>query len=165
MSNPPPILDSILANDGFWPAVPVRALVDSYRVPSDARDGMLNTILTLAMLDTNDATTEGRTAAIAAGFGTLADYAAAHPDDVLAGQPVVEILYLSAVYNLAKAKSIKRLQSTVRRAVAETETQASDNTEQYFLDEHQNAVARLLNRLAPAGARPTNSGVYVGTID
>ena len=165
MSTPIPILDAILANDGFWPAVPVRALVEAYRVPSDARDGMLAAVLSQAMLDTNDAVAVGRAAALAAGYGTLADYALAHPDDAIAGLPVVEMLYLSAVYNLGKAKSIKRLQSVVRRAVPEVETLGSDNTEQYFLDEHQNAVARLLNRLAPAGARPTNSGVYVGGID
>lgn len=165
MSTPTPILDAILENDGFWPPVPVRALVDAWRVPPDSRDGLLVSVLIDSILDTNEAVAEARAKAEADGYATLAAYAAAHPADVLAGQAVAERLYLSAVYNLAKARSIKRLQSTARRAVQETEALAGDNTEQYFLDEHQNAVARLLGRMAPGKARPTNSGVYVGSID
>jgi hypothetical protein len=162
--NPPPILDTTLTNDGFWPDVSVRSVFEGYRLQTDGRDQMLIRVLLESMVDTNDALKSAKTQAQAAGFATLAAYAASVPEDVVNGEPVTNTLYLAALGNLVKARFVKRRQDQQRRPVPETETQGSDNTEAYFLDEHQNAVARLLNRMAPGATNQTNFGVYVASI-
>lgn len=161
---PTPTIDTVLSNNGFWPDVAVRPLVDSYRVPSDARDGLLVETLTHSMLETNKALREAQKQAVANGYAALDAYAAAHPDDVIAGQPVAHTLYFGAVYHLAKAKSVKRLQTVARRPVPETETLASDSTEQYFLDQHQTCLAGLLELMADTGTQQTEFGVYVSSV-
>jgi hypothetical protein len=162
--NPPSILDTTLANDGFWPDVSVRAVFEGYRLQTDGRDQMLIRVLLESMVDTNDALKAAKAQAQAAGFATLAAYADSVPDDVVNDEPIVSTLYLSALGNLVKARFVKRRQDQQRRPVPETETQGSDNTEAYFLDEHQNAVARLLNRMAPGASNQTNYGVYVASL-
>lgn len=164
MAQTPTLLDTILVNDRFWPDVPIRDWVEGYRIPLDGREQGVKPVLLAAMLDANDALKPAKAAAKAAGYATLADYSSAHPEEVLDGQPEVQILYFAAVFNLAKAKTLKRLQVQNRRPLQETETLATDNTEGYFLDESQNAVGRILERMAPAAEASTRFGIYVAEI-
>lgn len=164
MPNPPSILDTVLSNNGFLPDVAVRPLDESYRVPSDMRGGLLVDTLIQAMIETNKAARPAQSAAALAGYATLAEYADAHPEDVIAGNHQAHHSYLSAVYNLAKARTIKPLQTLVRRPLPETETNASDNSEQYFLDRHQTALAALLDLMAPGSVHQGDFGVHVAAV-
>lgn len=160
MPVPTPILEAILENDGFWPDVEGRAFVEGYRLQSDVKEAWLTTVLTQAMIDTNDALAAAKAQAIADGYATLAAWSTAHPAEVLNGQQVAELLYLAAVFNLGKAKTIKANQAQQRRPPNESETTASGDLNTHFLDEHQNAVYRLYARLAPTVPATSNSGVY-----
>lgn len=164
MSNPTSILDTVLENNGFWPDVAVRTLAESYRVPHDARDGMMVDMLIQAMIETNKAAAPARDAAVAQGCARLADYADAHPEGMIAGQHQAHHAYLGAVYNLAKARTVKLLQTLVRRPVQEAEANASDNTEQHFLDRHQTALANLLDVMVPGSAHQADFGVHVAAL-
>ncbi|SMF96136.1 Phage head completion protein (GPL) [Methylomagnum ishizawai] len=164
MSNPTPILDTVLENNGFWPDVAVRTLVESYRVPSDGRDGLPVDTLIQAMIETNKAAAPARDAAVAQGCASLADYADAHPEGMIAGHHQARHAYLSAVYNLAKARTIKPLQVLARRPIPETETNASEDTERHFLDRHQTALANLLDLMVPGSAHQADFGVHVAAL-
>jgi hypothetical protein len=164
MSTSTAFIETSFANDGFWPDVVVRDWVEGWRIPMDAKDAMLGQCLLQSVIDTNDALKTAKAAAVALADATLADYAkSSYPNEVINTQSVLETLYLSAVGSLAKAKTIKRLQAQQRRTTQETEALAADNTEQYFLDEHQNAVGRILQRMTAEQGK-SNFGVYVAAI-
>jgi hypothetical protein len=115
----------------------VRTWIEGWRIPMDAKDAMLSQCLLQAVIDTNDALKPARALAIADDLDSLEAWIYANaPDETLNDISVLETLYLSAVGNLGKAKTIRRLQAQIRKPQAETETQASENTEGYFLDEY-----------------------------
>lgn len=159
-----PILDRTLANDGFWPDVEIRAINEGFRLAPDGREGMILEVLKAAIIDANDALTDAKAQAQADGFATLAAYADSVPDRMVGGDPEVFVLYRAAVGNLAKAKQVKRRQDVQRKPVTDSEALGADNTETYWLDESQGAIARIANRLAPDIGGSTVHGAHVASL-
>lgn len=161
----PTFIDSSIANDGFWPDVPVRRFIEGWRVPNDTRDEMIRSVLMQAMFQVNEAVSDAKAQAKEAGFGTLAAYIASLPPDELNDEPILQMLYLFAVYHLAKAATIKLLQSVNRKPADVKQTDAFDDLEINFQDAYQQAVTRLLNRMGVKDTHTgTNFGAYVGLI-
>jgi hypothetical protein len=160
----PSILDSILANDGFWPDLPVRMAVETHRLQTDAREGALVRLLTEAMIETNEKLAAGKASAQAAGHATLAAWIAAHPPERVGGKPVVESLYFSAVLDWAKSLETERRASVQRQQPNASETEGTARIVGDFRDSHQRAVHRLLKRLAPESAGSADAGAYISLI-
>lgn len=157
-------IDATFTTGGFWPVVVARDWIEGWRIPTDLKEAMSGQCLLLAIIETVDALQPAKAAAVALGYSTLAAYiTAVCPDEMINEKPVLESLFLSAVGNLAKAKTIKRQQAQIRKPLGEAETLGADNQEQYFADEHQSAVGRIINRMVGNGGR-TNFGVYVASI-
>jgi hypothetical protein len=165
---PTPIIDQTLGNDGFWPAVPVRRFIEGYRVQtSEYREELVKQVLIAAMIQTNRALREAETAAVSAGYADLEAYLAAHPDDEIADEPLAQVLYFQAVYNHAKAATTKPLAALQRRggsANEENAANAADAYEVHFMDQHQSAVASLLDLFIPDEPHGTKHGVYVAAL-
>lgn len=123
----------------------------------------MRSVLVQAMIDTNKALRPAKAAAIGAGFGSLADWIDANPGDVIAGEPLALECYLSAVYNLAKAATVKPLAALQRRAGSTNEDAAiaADSYDSYFRDQAQSAIASLLDIFEPDAPHATDSGVFV----
>jgi hypothetical protein len=157
-------IDSTFTSDGFWPDVVVRDWMEGWRIPSDAKDSMLGQALLGAIIDTIDALTAARDTATALGYENLDDYAAARfESDTVNDIPVLETLYLQAVGNLAKARVLRRQQAQQRRPADDKEMLAADLGENYFQNEYQNAVGRILKRMLGSVAS-TNFGIHVSAI-
>jgi hypothetical protein len=163
LASAPSVLDGTLGNDGFWPDVPVRAVVAAHRLQVDGRDGALTATLTEAIIETNEALAAAKAAAQAEGHATLAEYAEAHPDEI-GGQPVLVTLYLQAVGHWAKAAEVERRPGVDRKPIADGDADGQAKLTTSFLDQHQRTIARILKRMAPDQPAPTNSGVYVASI-
>jgi hypothetical protein len=162
-STAPSILDSTLGNDGFWPDVPVRAVVAAHRLQLDGRDGALIGLLNEAVIEVNEKLAVAKAAAIEEGHATLADYTAAHPDEI-GGQPVLVTLYLAAVGHWTKAAEVERRPGVDRKPIADGDADGQAKLTTSFLDQHQRTIARILKRMAPDHSVPSKSGVYVSLL-
>lgn len=157
-------IDTIFESGGFWPDVSARAWMEGWRIPSDAKDAMLAQCLLQSIIETNAALETVKSLVSKLGFNCFEDYIDEnYPDDTINDIPELKTLYLSAVGNLAKAKTLIRLQSVRRKQTQETEINATESTEFYFLDEYQNSVSQIFNKSGLTGT-PTTFGVYVSSL-
>ncbi|BBL73976.1 head completion/stabilization protein [Methylomagnum ishizawai] len=171
---PPSTLSRTINNDGFWPDVDVRTWIEAHRLPAEYQDALILECLRTAMVEVNRDLRECKTAAIALGHdrlvadpaindSDLVTWAEAHPE-LIDGEPVVAVLYRNAVYNLAKAKALRRFATIDRRPVAENEAKSAPDTEAYFLDEAQQNLGGIQMRMLLGNPGKTNHGVYVALL-
>jgi hypothetical protein len=161
---PASTLAQTIENDGFWPNVEVGPFLDQYRIPAEYQDAMILGHLREAIIETNHTLRPAKSAALALGHLDLDVYAAATGSEAVGGVEVLVTLYLAAVGNLAKAKLLRQFATINRRPVAENEAKSAPETEDHFLDEHQRVVTRILSRMAPDAAGPTDYGAYVALL-
>lgn len=161
-----PLIEQSIPNDGFWPAVPVKRWVDGYKVGTDYREELAKTVLIWAMIKANKKLSEVSGKVLLMGYETLEAWIADNPAQTMAGEPLSSYLYLSVVYNLAKAAIVKPLSAMQRLPAGNDEDAAkgANSTESFFLDAAESAVASLLDIFEPGKPHSENSGVYVASI-
>ncbi|MGZ4994162.1 MAG: head completion/stabilization protein [Methylobacter sp.] len=137
-----------ITNDGFWPNLTLADLMNNYRIPSEYADGVIQTGLTMALLNVNQRLASVKAKLILDGYATLAAYITAHPE-ALNGKQVLEEFYKHAVYTRAKAGLLMQFASINRRPQAENQAKEGDDMETYWLDESQAAIAEFFRRFLP----------------
>jgi hypothetical protein len=138
-----------VTNDGFWPNLTLADLMNNYRIPSEYADGVIQTGLSLALINVNQKLASVKAKLILDGYATLAAYTTAHPE-ALNGKQVLEELYKHAVYARAKAGLLMQFAAINRRPQAENQAKEGDDMETYWLDESQAAIAEFFRRFLPA---------------
>jgi len=137
-----------VTNDGFWPTLMIGDLLDNYRIPSEYADGVIQTGLTMALINVNAKLAAVKATLILGGYANLAAYTTAYPE-ALNGKQVLEELYKHAVYARAKAGLLMQFAAINRRPQAENQAKESDDMETYWLDESQAAIAEFFRRFLP----------------
>lgn len=137
-----------VTNDGFWPTLMLGDLLDNYRIPPEYADGVIQTGLTLAMINVNRKLGDVKAQLVLDSYATLDAYITAHPESIN-GKQVLEELYKHAVFTRAKAGLLKQFNSLNRKPNAENAAKESDDTENYWLDESQTAIAEFFRRFLP----------------
>jgi hypothetical protein len=156
-----------ITNNGFWPDLSLQEFAEGYRVPQDSREAMQINVLRQSAIKVNEALESVARLFKQEGFATFYDWLAGNPaqsQEKIDGKPVAEHLYLAAVYNLAKAKTVKRLRQLQASRPSESEALATDHEEQFFLDEHHQVVTALLRRLDPEKKAASHYGTYIELI-
>ncbi|MGJ0515166.1 MAG: head completion/stabilization protein [Methylomicrobium sp.] len=152
-----------LANDGFWPDVALGDLLSKYRVPAEYADETIKTGVMLSMVRVNKKLAKVETAIIALGYVTLQAYCDANIQQI-AGEDVLILQYRHAVFCRAKAFLLRQFPTVNRRPVAENEAKEAPETEQYWLDQSQAAIASFFELFLPDEAVAAQDGVYVALL-
>jgi hypothetical protein len=160
-----PALTSLAAvsNDGFWPSLEMADLLNQYRVPSEYADDVIKTGLTMAIVRVNTKLADVKTAIKDLGHSSLANYAAV-VDSEVNGQDVLALNYRHAVFCRAKAFLLKQFNTLNQKPEAENAAKTADETEQWWLNESQGAIAFLSNFVLPDLAVSGKASVYVALI-
>jgi hypothetical protein len=138
-----------VTNDGFWPNLTLADLLNNYRIPSEYVDGVIQTGLSMALINVNQKLVSVKAKLVLDGYASLTAYTTAHPE-ALNGKQVLDELYKHAVYTRAKASLLMQFASINRRPQAENQTKEGDDMETYWLDESQAAIAEFFRRFLPA---------------
>jgi hypothetical protein len=149
-----------LANDGFWPDLIMAELLSQYRVPAEYADDTIQLGVTMAMVNVNEALGQVKAAIIALTYTSLQNYCDSNVKQVN-GEDVLMLQYKHAVFCRAKAFLLQQFNSMNRRAVAENAAKEAPETEQYWLDQSQAAIASFFAQFLPESSVSANSGVYV----
>jgi hypothetical protein len=137
-----------ITNDGFWPNLTLAELMDNYRIPPEYADGVIKTGLTLSIINVNEKLAAVKAQLIADGYATLEAYTTAHSEPINSKQVLAE-LYKHAVFTRAKAGLLQQFNTLNRKPNAENAAKESDDTEAYWLDESQSAIAQFFKRFLP----------------
>jgi hypothetical protein len=152
-----------LANDGFWPDMSIGGLLSKYRIPAEYADETIQLGLTMAMVRVNEKLDKVKAAIVALGHASLQAYCDANVKQV-AGEDVLILQYRHAVFCRAKAFLLRQFLTVNRRPVAENEAKEAPETEQYWLDQSQAAIASFFERFLPDDAVAAQDGVYVALL-
>jgi hypothetical protein len=152
-----------LANDGFWPDVALGDLLSKYRVPAEYADETIKTGVMLSMVRVNEKLAKVKAAIIALGYATLQAYCDANVQQI-ADEDVLILQYNHAVFARAKAFLLRQFPTINRRPIAENEAKEAPETEQYWLDQSQAAIASFFAQFLPESSVSSNSGVYVAIL-
>jgi hypothetical protein len=152
-----------LENDGFWPDVAIGDLLHKYRIPAEYADDTIRLGLTMATVRVNEKLAKVKTAIIALGYATLQAHCDANVRQV-AGEDVLILQYRHAVFCRAKAFLLRQFPTVNRRPVAENEAKEAPETEQYWLDQSQAAIASFFELFLPDETVAAQDGVYVALL-
>jgi hypothetical protein len=140
---PTPTTAVVIDNDGFWPDVELKPLLDDYRIPaSDYNDNVIRTGLTLSIIGINAKLANVKSEIISLGYNSLVLYTTAF-SSTIDNKEVLHQHYFHAVYCRAKAYLLMQFNSLNRKPNAENQAKESPETEQYWLDQSQNAIYLL----------------------
>lgn len=139
---------SPVTNDGFWPTLMLGELLENYRIPAEYADGVIQTGLTMAMINVNQKLADVKVQLILDNYPTLAVYTTAHPE-LLNGKQVLEEHYKHAVFARAKAGLLQQFAAINRRPQAESQAKEGDDMETFWLDESQASIAEFFRRFLP----------------
>jgi hypothetical protein len=152
-----------LANDGFWPDMSIGGLLSKYRIPAEYADETIRLGLTMAMVRVNEKLAKVKAAIVALGHATLQAYCTANVKQI-AGEDVLILQYRHAVFCRAKAFLLRQFPTVNRRPVAENGAKEAPETEQYWLDQSQAAIASFFELFLPDEAVAAQDGVYVALL-
>jgi len=150
-------------NDGFWPDLSLGDLMNRYRIPAEYADETIQWGLTLAVTNVNLDLEAVKTQIQALGHATLNAYNTAAPKQ-LNGVYVTVIRYQQAVFSLAKAFLLQQFNSLNRKPEAENAAKEANETEQWWRDQSQQAVAELFALILPNQPVSANANVHVALI-
>jgi len=151
------------ANDGFWFDLDIGELMDKYRIPAEYADDTIKWGLTLALVNVNLDLEAVKFAIIALGYVTADAYVADNPVD-LGDTDQLIVQYKHAVYANAKAWLLQQFNSLNRKPNAEAAAKEAPDTEQYWLDQSQKAIAQLFAQFLPLESKTANHGVHAALI-
>jgi hypothetical protein len=151
--------NAALANDGFWPDMSIGGLLNQYRIPSEYADETIRLGLTMAMVRVNEKLAKIKAAIVALGHATLQAYCDANVKQV-AGEDELILQYRHAVFCRAKAFLLRQFPTVNRRPIAENEAKDAPETEQYWLDQSQAAIASFFELFLPDEPVAAQDGVY-----
>jgi hypothetical protein len=152
-----------LANDGFWPNMAIGDLLNKYRIPSEYADDTIKLGLTMAMVRVNEKLEAVKSAIVALGYATLQAYCTANVEQI-AGEDVLMLQYKHAVFCRAKAFLLRQFPSINRKPIAENEAKEAPETEQYWLDQSQAAIASFFDVFLPEESVSVQDGFYVALV-
>jgi hypothetical protein len=152
-----------LANDGFWPDVAIGDLLNQYRIPAEYADETIKLGLTMAMVRVNEKLEKVKAAIAATGYAALQEYADDHPRP-MAGEDVWILQYRHAVCCRAKAFLLRQFPTINRRPIAENEAKDAPETEHYWLDQSQAAIASFFAAFLPDETVAAQDGFYVALL-
>lgn len=152
-----------LANDGFWPDVAIGGLLNQYRIPAEYADDTIKLGLTMAMVRVNEKLAKVKIAIIALGYATLQAYCDANVKQI-AGDDVWILQYRHAAFCRAKAFLLRQFPTINRRPIAENEAKDAPETEQYWLDQSQAAIASFFAEFLPDETVSAQDGVHVALL-
>jgi hypothetical protein len=152
-----------LPNDGFWPGVAIGDLLNKYRIPAEYADETIKLGLTMAMVRVNEKLAKVKAAIITLGYATLQAHCDANVRQIV-GEDVMILQYRHAVFCRAKAFLLRQFPTVNRRPVAENEAKEAPETEQYWLDQSQAAIASFFDLFLPDEAVAAQDGVYVALL-
>lgn len=150
-----------VVNDGFWPNLQVAHLLNQYRIPAEYQSELTMNELELATINVNDAlerVKEHVTTVLS--FNSLSNYCSSN-DSKINDEYILIHRYKHAVFCYAKARLLQHYQTINRRKIAENEAKESDETEQYWLDESQSAIAAVLSHFYPDESQVGTHGAHV----
>lgn len=125
----------VVAGDGWWPDLPVADFQQTYRLPQEYADVLLQDHLELAAIWAQRQLEEWRTVREAEGCAALASV----PRGALR-------LYRRAVFCHAKALLLAQFATVERREAAKNDAKESPETYRQFYAWAQDAVADILGR-------------------
>jgi hypothetical protein len=150
---------SPFVNDGFWFDLDLGELMSRYRIPAEYDNEAIKWGLTLGVVNVNMDLEPVKLAIIDLGHVTADAYVTANPADLSDSDSFV-ILYSQAVYSYAKALLLKQFNSMNQRLVAENDVKDLPETEQYWLDQSAQAVAKLFKKILPDTDKSGNKNLY-----
>jgi hypothetical protein len=152
-----------LSNDGFWPDLIVGEFLSKYRIPSEYAEDVIVTGMTLSMVRVNEKLAGIKAAMQALNYASLQDYCEQHINRV-GGQDVLQLQYQHAVFSRSKAFLLQQFNSMNRRPVAENAAKEAPETEQFWLDQSQSAIASFFALFLPQEQVSANDGVHVALL-
>lgn len=152
-----------LANDGFWPDLVLAELLSKYRAPAEYADDTIQLGVMLAMINVNEALAAVRLSIEELTYDSLQAYCDANIE-LVNEEPVLIFRYKHAVFCRAKAFLLQQFNSMNRRPIAENAAKEAPETEQYWLDQSQAAIAALFAKVLPLESVSAQSGVYAALI-
>lgn len=139
---PDKLVETTVANDGFWPDFSVGEFQTLYRIPAEYEADLVMDHLRQGMAWTNRQLAGWRAEREAEGHTTLADV----PGDKLGEEPLFSLYYRRAVFCHAKGLLMPQFKTMARRAEAKNEAIESEETEDKFFQYAQQAVDDFLGR-------------------
>jgi hypothetical protein len=132
-------LQTILENNGFFPALSLGDLQRLYRVPAEYHQEKVEHHLRLAMLDVNDDLLEKQEAWQTEGHENLANVS----DKTIGGENILVEHYRRAVFCRATASLFQEFTTINRREVGEHQAKESDSTAQQYQAQADRALRSL----------------------
>lgn len=153
-----------MTNDGFWPDIVLGEFVEKYRVPSEYDDGVISIGMTLAMVRINHMLKPAKSAAQALTHASLEAYAQSVNDDTVEGIYSLIHSYKHALFCSAKAFLLQQFNSLNRRKEAENAAKEARETEEYWLDQAQQSLYRIMQAMQPTAYMAANYATHVALI-
>lgn len=137
---PQAFLNTVIANDGFFPELNLGEFQKTYRIPAEYQQEMVEQKLRIAMSDCNQLLAVRKADWISLGILKLEDLDWGD----IGGVPATVDQYKSAVYCRAKGLLLMEFATTNRRVQAENEAKESDSTFHYYLAQGGRSIRRLM---------------------
>ena len=151
-----------ITNDGFWSDLAMADLMTQYRIPSEYADEVIKDGLMLAMIEINRQLVPVKTA-LYLDYQDLETYTLAHSEQI-GGVEVFVKKYEESVFSYAKALLLQQFKTMNRKPEAENQAKESPETEAYWMNKSDAAVAFLFEKLGidrATGRQSLNAQTYL----
>jgi hypothetical protein len=136
---PTSYLETVIANDGFFPDLSLGDFQKMYGTPADIMQEKAEHLLRLAVIDVNDRLAVEQNIWQAGNHATLAEI----PAQQIGGKSRLVIQYQRAVFSLATAMAFRQYATVTRREIGEHKAAESLDTEQMYRAESDRAIRNL----------------------